>query len=507
MNRPLSATFLRTLPAAILLLLTLAIHTGTAAAVAAESSIAGPPPVEDDVIARVGDQDIHFAQLNTMLNSSAIVGLSVPALGTTERNRVRITLLDKMISANLLYLDALQQGLDRDPQYQDEVARFSEALLASLYRSRYLIGELDVSEQEIQDFYHDSIAPGTELTDAVHMAIEAKLRKQKLAQRQATLRQRLREDVSLEIRDGIMDASLDPQRKDGDVVATIDGEPLLWKEIRPVIEAVDRKQALMEDGLGIDTTKDRFEAINRVVDNRILARKARTRGLDRDPLYLGRLSEFRKTRLINLHRKRLLTRFQPDDRQIEEWYAANGERIRTPETRKIQMVVLKTREQAERMKQRIEAGELTIYQAARDHSIDPNAKKTLGEMGWVAKGSGFPALDELTFRLRPDELGGPVESPAGWHLVTVLDVRDARNTDIADAATRKTVRRLLLREALDRYVVDLRRNHFQVSVYDDRLNRLFRQESEWVNRLAEKAGQPGSMTRKRVEEMKKFMAQ
>ena len=64
--------------------------------------------------ARVEDQAIHFSEVNTMLNSSAVVGLSIPALGTPERDTVRITLLDKIISANLVYLDAMQKKLDQE---------------------------------------------------------------------------------------------------------------------------------------------------------------------------------------------------------------------------------------------------------------------------------------------------------------------------------------------------------------------------------------------------------
>ena len=73
---------------------------------------AAPEPLHD-VIARVGDQDISYGQINTMMNSSAVVGLSLPALGTPQRQKVRIMLLDKVISANLLYLDALKQGVDQ----------------------------------------------------------------------------------------------------------------------------------------------------------------------------------------------------------------------------------------------------------------------------------------------------------------------------------------------------------------------------------------------------------
>ena len=55
------------------------------------------PPPSGDVIARVDDQAITFSQINTMLNSTAVVGVSVPALGTPERDTARIVVLDKVI--------------------------------------------------------------------------------------------------------------------------------------------------------------------------------------------------------------------------------------------------------------------------------------------------------------------------------------------------------------------------------------------------------------------------
>ena len=137
----------------------------------------------EDAIARVGDQVITFSQLNTMLNSSAMVGLSIPALGTPKRNQTIITLLDKVISANLLYLDALDKGTDRKPPYTTDMAKFEDAVLATMYKSNVLIGEIPVSEQEVQDFYASSISPETEFNDDTKLAIEATLRNQKLEER------------------------------------------------------------------------------------------------------------------------------------------------------------------------------------------------------------------------------------------------------------------------------------------------------------------------------------
>ena len=128
---------------------------------APQAAVATPPQgAPRDTIARVGDQYITFSYISTMLNSSAIVGLSVPTFGTPERDQVRLTLLDKMISANLLYLDALKQGVDKTPGYREDMQRFSDAVLASVYKNNYVAGEIQVTDQEIQDYFENHIAAG-----------------------------------------------------------------------------------------------------------------------------------------------------------------------------------------------------------------------------------------------------------------------------------------------------------------------------------------------------------
>ena len=130
-----------------------------------------------DVIARVGDQDITFHDLNTLLNSSAVVGLSIPALGTPERDTVRIAVLDKFISSNLLYLDAIKQGVDKDPVYQRDITRFSDSVLAGLYWDRQLAKEAEVTEEQIQTVFREKAAADDELTDDTRTQITSTLYK------------------------------------------------------------------------------------------------------------------------------------------------------------------------------------------------------------------------------------------------------------------------------------------------------------------------------------------
>jgi len=433
----------------------------------------------EDIIARVGDEVITFNQLNVMLNSSAMVGLSIPALGTPKRSKVMITLLDKVISANLLYLDALEHQV--------------------------LIGDLAVSEQEVQDFYKSSISPETEFNDDTKLAIEAKLRKQKLDERKASLRERLREDTEIKIDSSVADPANDSDRSATDIIVTMGDQKISWGDLETLIRGADYRASLAE--FHIDAEEERMQQLQDYIDNALMVSKARAAGMEQTPEFSRRTAEYQKTRLINVHRDGLIHGWLPTDDQLQDYYMDHVDSISTAESRKVQMVVVASKEEAEDLKAQIDAGEITLFQAAQQFSLDPNAKRTLGDMGWVSQGTGFKELDDLTFSLEPDVVGGPVESPAGWHLVKVLDVLDARYGNIDDAETRMRTQRLYLKDKLDNYVVDLRKNRFDVAVYEDELTRQLQKQADFIAGLNKKAAQPGSVTKERVKDMQKWITQ
>jgi peptidyl-prolyl cis-trans isomerase C len=459
--------------------------------------------VTGDVIARVGDQAVTFNQINTMLNSTAVVGVSVPALGTPERDTARIVVLDKVISANLLYLDAKRQGLDQDPVYQRDMRNFSNGMLAGLYQRRFMAGEITVADEEVQAFFDETMVEGTEMTDDLHTQIEATLRKRKLHERLVAQRKALREGLAVDVYTGNLDPAGDATRADDEVMAVIGEEVIAWGDVKASIIAAG-KGAVAMDPLAMESD-NRLPMLQTEIDKRIMAQKAREAGLEKDPLYLTRFNEYQKTRLVNLHRAKLAREVEPTEEQLQAYYDENRGSIMQVEMRKVQDVVVKTREEAEALKAKIEAGELTMFQAAADHSIAPGAKQQLGEVGWVAEGRAQPAMNEVIFELGPGELGGPVESTEGWHLVKVLDVSDAEFDSFDDKATQKLARRRYIHDQLDTYVQDLRKNDFTVEVYEDNLVRLAQQEADMVARLTEEAAKPGSRTEQRVEEFKKLM--
>jgi len=460
---------------------------------------------QSDVIARVGDQAISFNRINTMLNSSAVVGVSVPALGTPERDTARIVVLDKVISANLLYLDAKRQGLDKDSTYQREIRDFANGMLANEYRRRFMAGEITVSEDEVQAFFEKTMVANTEMTDDLHTQIEATLRKRKLHDRLKAQRGELRKGLEVDVYTGNLDPAGDAAQADDVAMAKIGEEVITWGDVKTTLTA-SGKGATAMDPLAMEVDA-RLAALQIQIDKYIMAQKAREAGLEQDPLFRTRFNEFQTTRLVNLHRANLAQQMEPTEEQLKSYYDANRNDIMHVEMRKTQDVLLNTREEAEALKAKIESGELTMFQAAADYSIAPGAKQHLGEVGWVAEGRAQPALNEVIFQLGPGEIGGPVESTQGWHLVKVLDVNEAKFDEFEDPATRKRARRRYIHDQLDAYVMDLRKNAFTVEVYEDNLVRLAQQEADMVARLTEQAAKPGSKTEQRVEELKKLIGE
>lgn len=438
----------------------------------------------NDIIARVGDQTITFRQIEVMINSTDMMGLGAPPPGSPARNQVRLIVLDKVISANLLYLDALKHGMPNDPRYRNDVENFSRVILPAVYREKHGLGNIPVTDVEVRNYYKKNIVKGTPFTPEVRMGIEATIRQQRYQARRAALQKELRRGINIAVDKTKLDPQGDASRAGSEVVARINRETITWGELSNALRYSDKSRSV--DG--------RAEVLDGIIDERLAATKAEVAGLEKDPAYLARVHEYEKVHAITLQKEKLFAQWEPTDRAVKEYFEKNKAKIQSPESRKIQMVVLKTKSEAANIKKKIDSGQLTIYEAAAQYSIDPNAKTTLGEFGWVAKGTGFPDLDRLTFSLKVGELGGPVESPAGWHLVKVLEAREAQYQDIRDKATRERTRDMLLQEKYDDYVTGLRKNVFPVVVYNDVLQRIIREEQQKIDakqtKKAEKTSSP-----------------
>ena len=78
---------------------------------------------------------------------------------------------------------------------------------------------------------------------------------------------------------------------------------------------------------------------------------------------------------------------------------------------------------ARKLRTRIENGD-DFAQLARSNSDDPGSASNGGELGWMNPGQTVPEFEQAMNALQPGELGRPVQSSFGVHLIQVLERRE-----------------------------------------------------------------------------------
>lgn len=74
------------------------------------------------------------------------------------------------------------------------------------------------------------------------------------------------------------------------------------------------------------------------------------------------------------------------------------------------------------IKRRIDAGELTFEDAARQYSQD-GSRQGGGDLGWTKRGKFVPEFEAAAYNLDPGEMSGVVESQFGYHLIKLQERR------------------------------------------------------------------------------------
>jgi parvulin-like peptidyl-prolyl isomerase len=387
----------------------------------------------------------------------------------------------------------------------DAVKKFEDAMLASMYESKVMIGDIPVGEVDVLHYFNTQTNKDMELTDEVKHAIEDNIRQQRVEELESTLRERLRKNVEVVINEQVLSPDYDDKRTDADTVATFDKKPVSWSQVKELMQ--DTYQQASAPTSYIESGEERIERLEQYIDNTIMTQKGREYGLGKDPAYIERVAEFKKAILVNAYSGELIQRWQPSADELKSFYTANKGMIVIPAARKVQRIVVKTKDEAEAIKAKIDAGELTMLEAAQQYSIDPDAERTLGDIGWVKQGAGADGLDQFIFKLEPDVIGGPVESPAGWQLIKVWDVSDVQFDNYDDVQTQNRTLLTYMQSKFTDYIADLRMNKFNVVIYDDELNRQLQKEADDVAELQKKVEQKKEVSEQPAEKSHQWMVQ
>jgi len=151
------------------------------------------------------------------------------------------------------------------------------------------------------------------------------------------------------------------------------------------------------------------------------------------------------------------------------FYQNNPNAFKRPEEVHAQHILIKIEKDADEkqkaearkslleLKKRIDAGE-DFGQIAKSHSQCPSAPKG-GDLGFFTRGRMVPAFEKVAFELKPGGVSDLVETQFGYHLIKVLEHREAKTMGYEEvqAQIAAHLRNLKIRAEVLRYAEKLRK--------------------------------------------------
>jgi peptidyl-prolyl cis-trans isomerase D len=145
----------------------------------------------------------------------------------------------------------------------------------------------------------------------------------------------------------------------------------------------------------------------------------------------------------------------PTDADVEAAYQERLDQFQQPERRRVAHILIRVpqtggsaaedgaRTKAEAAFQRVKTG-ADFAQVAREVSEDTATAPKGGELGVISRGEMVPPFEQVAFELKAGEIGGPVRSVFGYHVVKVLDVVPGSKKELKEVAP--TLRATLVAE-------------------------------------------------------------
>jgi len=155
-------------------------------------------------------------------------------------------------------------------------------------------------------------------------------------------------------------------------------------------------------------------------DMAALATYAEEIGLAETERFEESMATARRDILCQLGMIELMNTAVVTDDDAQEYYNEHQDNFVAPEHARAKHILVEEEKAAKDIKAKIESGEMTFEDAAKEYSKCPSSEKG-GDLGAFAKGQMVPEFEEVCFKDEIGKLVGPVKTQFGYHLIVVTD--------------------------------------------------------------------------------------
>lgn len=227
---------------------------------------------------------------------------------------------------------------------------------------------------------------------------------------------------------------------DNESVATVDGEKITKDELYDMLvksygpQAVE---ALIDDKIvELEVKKEEIKVPDEEIDEEIAKFKENAGGEEsfNAALEQSGLTEddFKKDVVQYLSIRKLMEpRVEVTDEEIETYFEENKESFNVEEQVDARHILVEEEKTANEILQKLEDGE-DFAELAKEYSTDEGSGAMGGDLGFFTRGKMVPEFEEKAFSMKVGEISEPVKSEYGYHIIEVLDKKEAKDAVLED---------------------------------------------------------------------------
>jgi peptidyl-prolyl cis-trans isomerase C len=219
----------------------------------------------------------------------------------------------------------------------------------------------------------------------------------------------------------------------GDVVAKVGGSVLTKADFESLVSyySVERKKDLSKD------EKFKKDLLDILVKRMALAAEARKKGIDKKADVKNLISIYTNGILMTeLLKAEVTDKVKIDDADLEVYYKTHESEFKHPQLVRVRHILIKAtkdmsdedkakaKKKAEDLLAKIRSGE-DFEKLASEFSEDDGSKARGGDLGFLQMDSLPKPFEKVAISLKPGEVGGPVETSAGYHIIKMEEMKDA----------------------------------------------------------------------------------
>jgi peptidylprolyl isomerase len=208
-----------------------------------------------------------------------------------------------------------------------------------------------------------------------------------------------------------------------EVIAALGATELRVSDVRKLVAA--QPAAVRAQLLRSPAALDRLVRIE--LFRRVLLAEARGKGWDKRPEAIERMERAREEALVSAYVDEI-SRPAPDypsEAELRAAYEANKAEFTLPRRHHVAQIYATAEGKAAQLAQQARAPKADFGALARAGSEHAESAARGGDMGWVADAQMLPEVAKALAGLQPGEVSAPVRSASGWHIVKLIETREA----------------------------------------------------------------------------------